>query len=53
MRGGLVSSEPGPGLLVPTDSYNLDPWHLVTTLDGSAALLLPPHLLHGHRTMGL
>lgn len=42
-----------PGLLAPTDPYNLDPWHLVTTLDGSAALLLPPHLLHGRRTMGL
>lgn len=53
MRGALVSSDPGFGLLAHMDSDILSPWHLVTTLDPSAALLLPPHLLHGHRTMGL
>ena len=42
-----------PGLLASTDRYTLRPQHLVTTLDSSSALLLPPHLLHGHRTMGL
>lgn len=41
------------GFLAPTDPYSLHPWSLVTTLDPSAALLLPPHLLHGHKTMGL
>lgn len=53
MRDTLVASDPGLGLLAHTDSYILHPWHLVTTLDPSAALLLPPHLLHGRRTMGL
>lgn len=42
-----------PRLLTPTDPYTLHPWYLVTILDPSAALLLPPHLLHGHKTMGL
>lgn len=53
MRGGLVPSHPGPGVLAPTDPCSLHPRSLVTTLDPSAALLLPPHLLHGHKTMGL
>lgn len=53
MRAGLLSSDRGawaPGSHNPSTPR---PWHLVTALDPSAALLLPPHRPHGHRTMGL